>query len=201
MPQLAAPTSHTPQTKIQSPPAHQASRVRRPAGYGCARMPGIDATRLTSHTPAVPVAASQPRMRPAVCRSPAQSGSPRKRTRGQTRPPDAQSSHPRTPVRGSPNRTPKTEHRKPKTEHSPLTRYPPLAPVKRGRGVGGEGAKPPWRNCILAIKHASAVRCRAGLGLESPSYGEPPSRFLVLVLVLVLEHRPLRFPSRLRVFA
>jgi hypothetical protein len=41
------------------------------------------------------------------------------------------------------------------------------------------------------------------LGLESPSYGEHPWRFLVLVLVLVLvlEHRPLRFPSRLRGFA
>jgi len=59
--------------------------------------------------------------------------------------------HPRTPVRGSPNRTPNT--------------LPPLAPVKRGRGVGGEGATPhtPTRTTVSNV-----------LGLESPSYEKNP---------------------------
>jgi hypothetical protein len=62
-------------------------------------------------------------------------------------------SHPRTPARNSPNRTPIT--------------LPPLAPVKRGRGVGGEGATLPTHQ--HAPPHITVSNV---LGLESPSYEE-----------------------------
>ena len=82
--------------------------------------------------------------------------------------------HPRTPVRGSPN----------------CPRNPPLAPVKRGRGVGGEGASHPGKLPFRRSKSHHAV-----LGLESPSYGIATSDSSCSCSNT--EHRP----SRLRSFA
>ena len=62
---------------------------------------------------------------------------------------------------------------------NPLTTIPPLAPVKRGRGVGGEGAIHPGNLPLWPSKPAGL--CSKDLGLESPSYekshtptGSPP---------------------------
>jgi len=84
-----------------------------------------------------------------------------------------------------------------------LTTIPPLAPVKRGRGVGGEGASHPKKRPPTLSKTQRDV-----LGLESPSYKNRQQAIRVRQCPGVRQgcrhsprSPPLRLPSRLRGFA
>jgi hypothetical protein len=152
-------------------------------------------TEHRTPTPAFPFAASRLRVSPPDSKPPPRADNLQafqsQRTDLGRESPSYEGHHPRTPVSGSPNRT--------------LTTLPPLAPVKRGRGVGGEGATLPQQLPVRSLK----PHCK-GLGLESPSYtkrttGEPGTAVPGCRGTDAASHQhspaPLRCPSRLRGFA
>ena len=149
-----APARQCPRAQHQSPPNFR-TRALPPTAHH------------TNHRPCVPLrgfAASRLRVRPPASQPPPAISrlSNRRRTNLGLKSPSCSNSHPRTPVRGSPDRTPKTEHRTlPKITPSPARSAAPprsrpcrLDPTNTPRQCRQGCAEPP--NASPTKSHATS---------------------------------------------